>query len=156
REALKAWQEVQRFASACGLSLNDEKCGAVCIGGTLPAGLPATPPTWLLLTLDGEGRWTVNEPAVEAHLKLGRGQMEATTAVLARIELYNSAIRYLQQAFAVSAPLGAAHQQSVRDAMMRVHYALFEGGRSVVDEVRQTIRERYLGPTSTTTLPEAW
>jgi hypothetical protein len=32
-DAIKAWEAVQSFCAACGLTLNLEKCGTVCVGG---------------------------------------------------------------------------------------------------------------------------
>jgi hypothetical protein len=164
-EALKAWQAVERFCAACGLSVNREKCGAVCIGGGLPFGLPTAQPSWLLLSLDAHGRWGVDEGQFAAFLEQVRGEFQQTTSIIARVELYNTAVRYLNQALALQVPLGSAHRQSVRDALLRLHYAFFhagtqgggtQGAMSVVDGLRGAIRERHLGSGSATRVPEAW
>ena len=155
-EAVKAWQAAQRFCAACGLTLNEEKCGAVCIGGILSSALPPGRPRWLLLALDDEGRWTVDPDAFAVYLTQTRQRIEQAPSILARVEIYNSAIRYLQQSFAIKAALDDAHRQSIRDAMMRVHYAFFANDRSIIDATRDLIRERYLSPASPTHLPEAW
>jgi hypothetical protein len=164
-EALKAWQAVERFCAACGLSVNQEKCGAVCIGDALPSGLPAAPPSWLLLALDAQGRWGVNEEAFATYLEQVRQELRETSSIISRIERYNAAVRYLKQAFALKVPLGASHRASVRDALMRLHYTFFDapmsgahvpGAVSIVDAVRAAIRERYLGAGAATQVPEAW
>src|SRR5262249_27421441 len=59
-EAVKAWNAARAFCEGFALALNDEKCGAVCIGGESPAALPSTPPRWQLLALDRDGDWRVD------------------------------------------------------------------------------------------------
>jgi hypothetical protein len=79
-EAQNAWQAVQAFCADCGLVLNVEKCGAVCVHGERPAGLPAGPFSWLLLNLDEQGDWYVNTGAFESYLAQAREQVRLGVA----------------------------------------------------------------------------
>jgi hypothetical protein len=155
-EAAKAWEALQQFCAACGLTLNLEKCGAVCIGGERPAGLPAAQPGWLLLSLDNQGWWDVNEAALDAYLEQARQQVTQAPSFIARVQAYNALIKYLVIAMGLRIPLGEHHRQSIRRVMQRLHHAFLGEGQGMVETLRQIIRERFLGKESLTAVPEAW
>ena len=155
-EAIKAWQAVQAFCDACGLALNQEKCGAVCIGGERPAALPASQPKWLMLALDERGEWIVHPAAFEDYLAQARQQVAQAGSLLAQIEAYNGHLRYLVKTLGLRLLLGDAHRQSANQAMLRVHHALFAEQQGIIATLRQAIQERFLDHASSTHIPEAW
>jgi hypothetical protein len=155
-EAVKAWEAVHAFCAACGLALNEEKCGAVCIGGALAPALPAAPPCWLLLELNERGEWEVYAAGFEALLGQAREQIAAANSILAKVDLYNAHLAHLERALALTAALGPEHRRSVRAAIQRFQHELFGSQRGIGDELRRAIRERFTGTASHTQLPEAW
>ncbi|HEU5345713.1 MAG TPA: reverse transcriptase domain-containing protein [Ktedonobacterales bacterium] len=162
-EAVKAWEAVRSFCAACGLTLNPEKCGAVCVGdGALPPELPQGAPRWLLLTLDAEGQWTADTEGLEGELERARQQIAQAPSILERIRQYNAALARLEQSLAVAAPMGEAHRESVRDAYARCQTTLFGSGSGsgsgddAVATLRAMIRERFVGAEVTADPPEAW
>ncbi len=155
-EVVKAWQAVQRFCAACGLALNLEKCGAVCIGGERPAALPGAQPNWLFLSLDNQGRWDVNASALETYLEQARQQVTQAPSFIARVQTYNTQLRYLVMALGLRIPLGEQHRSSIRQVMLRLHRAFWGEGQGMVEALRQIIQERYIGQDSSIAIPEAW
>lgn len=155
-EAVRGWEAVQTFCRACGLAINGGKCGALCIGGDLPPELPTNPPRWMLLALDQAGQWRVDASAFEAYLEQTRQQVARATSIIARIQVYNAGAAYLEQALALTIPLGEAHRQSVSQAIARWHYAFFDENQGIVDALRGAMRERFTGAATAAALPEAW
>ncbi len=164
-ELSKAVRAAREFLAACGLELNAEKCGYVVIGGADAAGDVADPaladlaarnPSWMMLTLDGVGEWRVNPTAFETYLARARRDLLAEPTLLPRVARYNANITYLQAALSIKSPLGDTHRRSVCEALARFHYDFFGEGRSIVDEMRGLIAERYLEARTAITLPEAW
>jgi Reverse transcriptase (RNA-dependent DNA polymerase) len=155
-EMFRAWQAARTFCEAFGLVLNEEKCGSICIGGKRLLTLPDAQPSWLLLTLDGQGQWNVNWSAFETYLEGARRQVAHTTSLVALIEIYNTHLKYLVKALAMRVDLGSAHRGGISTAMERFSQTFFGDGQGVVERVRQVIRERFLDGTSATHIPEAW
>lgn len=155
-EMFRAWQASQRFCEAFGIVLNEEKCGSICIGGQRLLTLPDAQPSWLLLTLDGQGQWNVNWSAFETYLEGARQQVRQTIPLVSQIEIYNAHLKYLVKALAMRVDLGSAHRRGISAAMERFSDACFGNGQSVVETVRRIIRERFLSETSATHVPEAW
>ena len=154
--AVKAWQAVQSFCEACGLSMNLEKCGAACIGGTRPSALPSRQPGWLLLTLDNKGEWGVDEAAFVAYVEEARQQITQASSLISRVELYNAQLAYLAKSFALRVALGDVHRRSVNSALIQFHDALFGDRQSIVESLCRTIQDRFLEAASAVHLPEAW
>jgi len=162
-ELVKAVQAARVFIAACGLELNQEKLGYVAIGGDASAAvdpaltdLAVRTPTWMMLSLDSTGAWRVNPAAFDSYLARVRRDLMAEPTLLPRVARYNASLTYLQTALVLKAPLGTIHRRSVGEAMARFHYSFFGEGRSIVDDVRQMIRDRYLEARTALTLPEAW
>ncbi len=156
-EIVKAWQAFQQFCGACGLALNLDKCGSVCIGGERPAALPAAQPNWLFLSLDEQGHWDVNTAALDTYLEQARQQVEQAPSLIARTQTYNAQLRYLVLALGLRIPLDEQHRRSIRQVMQRVHQAFWGEGHGMLDRLRQIIQERYIGQDATiVALPEAW
>ncbi|HEU0026391.1 MAG TPA: reverse transcriptase domain-containing protein [Ktedonobacterales bacterium] len=154
--AVAAWDAVQAFCAGCGLHINDEKSGAICIGGELPPGLPATSVRWQLLTLTDQGQWVVDELAFERFLDQTRRQLAMTSSVIAQARQYNEGLTYLEHAIGLSLRLGPEHRRSVNDAMRRYHRSLFGDAQGIADLLRRAIHERFLRTSASAQLPEAW
>ena len=156
-EAVKAWEAVRSFCAACGLDLNMEKCGTVCVGGgALPLELPQRAPRWLLLTPDAQGHWEADAAGLEVELERARRQIAHAPSILERVRQYNATLAHLEQSLAIAAPLGEAHRESVRAAYARGQNTLFGSGTDAVATLRGMIRERFVGNGVTAELPEAW
>ena len=160
-EAVKAWEAVRSFCAACGLTLNLEKCGTVCVGGgVLPPELPQRAPRWLLLTLDAQGRWEADAAGLEVELERARRQIAHAPSILEKVRRYNATLNHLEQSLAIAAPLGEAHRESVRAVSARCQTTLFGSGTDTatdaVSALREMIRERFVGSGVTAELPEAW
>jgi hypothetical protein len=85
-DALAGWKAVEEFCAACGLEINRDKSGAVCLGGTLPAGLPKDLPRWGMLELDEHGNWHVHEATFQAHRAQTRERVEAAPSLFAQVQ----------------------------------------------------------------------
>jgi len=156
-EAVKGWEAVRSFCAACGLTLNMEKCGSVCVGaGALPPELPQRAPRWLLLTLDAQGRWEADAAGLEIELERARRQIARAPSILERVRLYNATLTHLEQSLAIAAPLGEAHRESVRAAYGLCQSTLFGSGADAIGTLRGMIRERFVGNGVTAELPETW
>jgi hypothetical protein len=154
-EAVDAWNATRAFCDGFKLALNDEKCGAVSIGATVPASLPSTLPRWQLLALDGAGNWTVDEEAFQRFLTQTRQEWEAASSVIAKIDVYNAGVRFLQRGLALRISLGTAHRKSVALAVRRFHYSLAASGMDIVQSIREAIRTRFMN-NAQARLPEGW
>lgn len=158
-EAVKAWEAVRSFCAACGLTINMEKCGTVCVGGgasLLPSELPQRAPRWLLLTLDAQGNWAADVASLEVELERARRQIAHAPSLLERVRLFNTTLAHLEQSLAIAAPLGVAHRESVRATYARCQNTLFGSATDAVAELRGMIREHFVGNGVTAELPEAW
>lgn len=156
-EAVKAWEAVRSFCAACGLTLNMEKCGAVCIGtGALPPELPQRAPRWLLLTLDAQGHWETDAAGLEVEMERARRQIAHAPSILERVRQYNATLAHLEQSLALAAPLGEAHRESVRAAYARCQSTLFDSGTDATAALHGMVRERFMDTGVTAELPEAW
>jgi hypothetical protein len=156
-EAVKAWEAVRTFCAACGLTLNMEKCGTVCVGsGAVPSELPQRAPRRLLLTLDAQGHWEADAADLEVELERARRQIAHAPSILQRVRQYNATLAHLEQVLAIAAPLGEAHRESVRAAYAHCQNTLFGSDTDAVAGLRAMIRERFVGNGVTAELPEAW
>ena len=155
-EIFSAWQAARTFCAAFGLALNEEKCGSICIGGRRLLALTDRQPGWLLLTLDGQGRWNINWSAFETYLEGARQQVGHATSLLSLIDTYNAHLRYLVKALAMRADLGSAHRRGIAAAMERFSRAFFGDGQGIDQAVRRVLHERFIQEASDTSLPEAW
>lgn len=155
-EMLKAWQALQTFCENCGLTLNQAKCGSVCIGGENSAALPSGQPSWLLITLNSEGQWQVNASAFQEYLEQARQEARLKQSLLSQVEVYNTYLRYLLRALFITTPLGDAHRQSIAAAMQQFQQAFVDEEHGMLETLRASIQQRFLGDASLTSLPEAW
>ncbi len=155
-EAIKAWQAAQEFCQRIGLTINPEKCGAVCIGGTLPAQLPTSQPEWLLVKLNQDGSWQIDMEAFATYLQQARQQVLPSSSLLTQIEVYNLHMKHLIRALAMESDLGETHRRSIGVAAAQFHQAFFGEGQGMVEALRQAIQKRFLDNDTAMALPEAW
>jgi hypothetical protein len=154
--AVAAWRRVEEFCTACGLKINHAKCGAICLGGRLPDGLPAGRPRWGMVELDEEGRWQVHQPTFDAHREQTRERVASAWSVLTKVQLYNANIKFLTAALALPAPLDDVHRAAALQAVRQFHQDFFGAGRSLVAGLDEMIRERFLSGAAAVEIPDAW
>ncbi len=153
-EALAGWQAVEEFCAACGLEVNRAKSGTVCLGGTLPAGLPRERPRWGMLELDDKGEWHVHDATFRDHLAQTRERVNAAPSVFAKVQQYNANARYLLNALALSIDLGEAHRRSTWQAVRTFHGSFFGESEGVVAGLGGQARERFGADVAG--IPDAW
>ena len=152
-----AWKAVVEFCAACGLRVNEEKSGAVCLGGPPADGLPRGRPRWGMLELDERGEWQVHEDTFATHLKQTRERVNAAPSILSRVQLYNANLKYLLESLTMGADLGESHRESAERAIGRFHHHFFSPDKGIVGGICEAIRTRFdsngrgLGD-----IPEAW
>jgi hypothetical protein len=155
--AAESWKRIEEFCVACGLAINNNKAGAVCIGGPSAEGLPAGRPRWGMLELDEKGDWAVHAPTFAAHLEQSRQRLTAAGSLLSQVQVYNANVKHLVSSLALGVALGDAHRASVGQAIREYHDAFFGPGHGIVAGLATAIRERFLGDTGPTRdIPEGW
>jgi hypothetical protein len=117
--AVAARQHVTAFFQTCGLTLNDDKFGVVCIGGELPAAAAGPLPRWGMLTLDQQGEWSVHEASFQQHLAQSRDSVMAAEAVLSKVDIINADLTHLARGVALGADLGDNHRAEANAALVR-------------------------------------
>src|SRR5262249_10250168 len=155
--ALAGWKAVEEFCAACGLKINREKSGAVCLGGSQPAELPPGRPRWGVLELNEGGAWGVHRETFEAHREQSRARVAAAGSVLSRVQLYNANVKYLLGALSLGAALGDGHREAVGRAVREYHHAFFGPDEGILVGLCAAIRERFrpeMGDAAG--IPEAW
>lgn len=142
-EAVAGWNAVREFVADCGLSINEDKCGAITIGGESVDELPEQPPRWSMLELNSDGDWQIHERTFETLLLDARREVDARHAILARVRSYNEHLRFLVTALGLAMDLGDVHRQSAAVSLSQFENTFFGDNKSVFDGLRDSIRERY-------------
>jgi hypothetical protein len=153
--ALDAWQAIHEFCQRTGLVVNEQKSGAVSIGGNLPAGLPNRLPTWKFLQLRPNGEWQVDQVALNEHLTITREEVRRAPSVIAAVEVYNQRVRELIDSLALNYALGQPHRYSADEAIAQFHHQ-FANGRSITTYLAEMIRAHLPEAGEANELPEAW
>jgi hypothetical protein len=153
-EALAGWRAVEEFCDACGLQVNRAKSGAVCLGGTLPAGLPSERPRWGMLELDEKGDWHVHSQTFQDHLSQTRERENAAASIFAKVQQYNANVRFLLNALALSVDLGEVHRHSTWQAIQTFHGSFFGPSQGIVAGLGEQIRARFQADVSD--IPDGW
>jgi hypothetical protein len=153
-EARAGWDRIEEFCAACGLRINETKCGATCIGGELPSALSAQRPRWGMLELDENGQWQVHEETFQAHQTQARDRVNAATSVFSRAQLYNANATFLLASLSLGTALGDAHRRAAGDAVRRFHRDFFSPGRGIVSGLSDDVSTRF--QPEATDIPEAW
>ncbi len=155
--AVAGWDRVHAFCTACGLTVNVEKSGAVCLGGALPAQLPQQLPRWGLLELNPKGEWQVQAEAFQAHLEQTRLRVTGARSILSSVQQYNANSRYLFNMLSMGARLGESHRQSVAQAVRDFHANFFGDGQSITAGLSARIRNKFLSDTGNAlAISESW
>jgi hypothetical protein len=94
--------------------------------------------------------------AFTSYAQQAREEIEQVPSLLSRIERYNNHLQYLIKALALQLPLGERHRNSVNAALQGFHQTLFGTQQGMVETLRQSIRERFLGQSFSMHIPEAW
>jgi hypothetical protein len=153
--ARMALQAIDQFCAECGLQVNREKSGAVCIGGPHPEELPPALPRWGMLELNEAGEWGVHPEAFQAHLEQARTRVSGAARLLSKVQVYTANSRYLSASLSLGAPLGEAHREATTAAVRAFHQEFFGPDEGIVAGLCAALRERFaLG--SDTPIPEAW
>jgi hypothetical protein len=141
--ARAVWREVQAFCRACGLTINEEKSGAVCLGATSARveGLPAERPRWGLLRLGEDQTWEVDELPFQQLEETLRREAAASRSVLSFAARYNDYLRYILGQLAPSVVLGGNHLRRVGRRLNRMHEELFGPGHGLVAEVDRRLKD---------------
>lgn len=151
-----AWNAVRTFINACGLHINNDKCGTLALGSDGVVDLPSASPRWGLLELNPEGQWQVHEPTFKSFLEDTRRSVSAKHAVLSKVTLYNGHLRYLTSALGLALDLGATHRRSINQTLHQFDADFFGPGNGIVGWLQREIQHRYLQGTQITSLPESW
>ncbi len=154
---LAAWKAVVEFCAACGLRVNEEKSGTVCLGGPPADGLPRGRPRWGMLELDERGEWQLHEETFSAHFKQARERVNAAPSILSRVQLYNANLKYLLESLTLGADLGEQHRDSAERAVARFHHHFFGPDKGIVAGICEAIRTRFEpGGRGLGDIPEGW
>ena len=154
-DATDAWNALQDFCAVACLTLNEDKTGAVCIGGTTPDALPQNPAQWLMLMLDDTGAWRVNEDVFLDHLERTRTLVNRERTLIEKIEQYNAGLEFLKSSVIIHRPMGDKHWADVQNTLDTFHYRFFAGGTSIIDGIRDDLAGRYMDGDAAR-IPEGW
>lgn len=152
-EAEKAWQAVQTFCRACGLQVNAEKSGSICLHGERPASLPEGNLVWGLIQLDDQGRWGVHWPTWEKHLAQAEDHFQHAPTLFSKLDYYNQSVHFLIRGLALEVPLDENHRREARQAAAKFHRCFLEKG--ILATLREEILARF-PDLSLERLPESW
>jgi hypothetical protein len=87
-----AWAEMEKYASLVGISFNAKKTGSVCVGGELEPSLPRGVVSWGFLVFDQQGRFAINQEAVDLHILELKRQLEKPKSVFGYVNALNKVI----------------------------------------------------------------
>ncbi len=154
REVAAALDATQSFLADIGLSLNDDKSGAVTIGGDKMAELPLSNPRWGVLELTGDGQSQTSEEAFRIYLGDSRKEVDARHAILAKVLAYNDQLKHLVWGLGLAMDLGDRHRESANKALQTFENDFFDNGESIFDGLKSLIEERHQGELQE--VPLAW
>ncbi|QJX00407.1 reverse transcriptase domain-containing protein [Frigoriglobus tundricola] len=134
---------IHNFCSATGLAVNEDKSGAVRVGGAgAPLdGLPPGGPRWGLLRLQSSGEWAIDEPALARLEAITRDELAACPSVLALVAQYNGYLGYIIRQLALPVTLLGDHLRRVGQRLQKTHDELFGPGHGLVEEVGRRLRD---------------
>ncbi len=144
QKAQQGWEQIQSFCSSCGLEINSEKSGAVCIGDTKADSLPEGLPHWGLLQLNEEGEWKVDETQVNTLQESIRQEVSAAPTVLGKVACYNENIAFINKNLGLSAPLGMERLEEAARSLARFHNHLFDDNCGMVEELGHLLEKFFL------------
>jgi len=153
-QCAKAWETMTSFADTVGLEFNQEKTGAICIGGPLNPRFPVGEIRWGLLKLDYSGRFIIDQALVDTHIKDLQHQLAACESIFSWVYTYNTYLRYLLRKFAAPTRcFGVRHLMETEKTLQRIHAEIFpEHNGSVISYLASVISHRF----SITNIPTGW
>ena len=150
---VKAWETIDEFARTMGLSMNEEKTGAVQVADKsvrpgVSKSLPQGKVQWGFLIMDKSGIWNINDEEVDQHIEELRRQLKACKSVFAIVQAWNV---YVSRFFAnnFGRPqncLGQRHIDMVITTFDKIQQRLFSeafGSSSLIDYLKQLIGQRF-------------
>ncbi|KAL9006278.1 MAG: hypothetical protein Q9188_000935 [Gyalolechia gomerana] len=150
---VKAWETIGEFSRVMGLSMNEEKTGAVQVTqgsvlSELSKSLPKGKVQWGFLRLDPSGTWIINDEEVDQHIEELRRQLKACKSVMATVQAWNVYVsRFLANNFGRPQNcLGQRHIDMVITTFDKIQQRLFKdafGSSSLVDYLKKTIAEKF-------------
>ncbi|KAI4126890.1 MAG: hypothetical protein LQ338_003504 [Usnochroma carphineum] len=150
---VKAWETIGEFAKTMGLSINEEKTGAVQVteGVSTPEvskSLPKGKVQWGFLMMDPSGEWVINDQEVDQQVEELRRLLKASRSVFATVQVWNVYVsRFL--ADNLGRPqrcLGQRHLDMVITNFNKIQQRLFSdafGSSSLIEYLKRTIEERF-------------
>lgn len=85
-----AWKEMNTYADLVGITFNKKKTGGVCVGSELEPTLPKGTVGWGFLIFDAaQGRFVVDQDAVNTHIAELRRQLAAARSVFGYVNALN-------------------------------------------------------------------
>jgi hypothetical protein len=154
RDVVAALNAAKSFLADIGLSLNDDKSGAVTIGGDKHADLPLPNPRWGVLELSDSGQWLTNEDAFQTYREDSRKEVDARHAILAKVLVYNDQLKHLVWGLGLAMDLGDQHRESANSALQTFENDFFGSGESIFDGLKSLIEQRHRGELQD--VPLAW
>lgn len=150
---IKAWETIKEFSKIVGLSVNDEKTGAVQVNQgsstrKISSSLPKGKVQWGFLSMDPSGTWIINDEEVNQHIEELRRQLKACKSVMATVQAWNVYVsKFLANNFGrPQRCLGQRHIDLVITTFHTIQQRLFVdafSSNSLVDYLKKTIEKRF-------------
>ncbi|KAF4571194.1 hypothetical protein EYR36_008523 [Pleurotus pulmonarius] len=142
-----AWAEMSAFASVAGLKFNEDKTGAIRVGGELSAKFPRGDVRWGFLKFDVEqARFAIDQEGVTPHIIEFRRQLDATKSVFGWVNVFNRYMAFFRRNFGGRPPacFGQPLINDIIDTFARIQRELFPnhvGG--AIGYLRSLIKTRF-------------
>ncbi|MEO1617407.1 MAG: reverse transcriptase domain-containing protein [Planctomycetota bacterium] len=151
---LTAYETVVAFLADLGLSLNQDKSGAVTVGGDTPAGLPDSRPRWGVLELTETGQWQTSMAGFQSYLEVSQKEVRSRRAILAKVRAYNDQLRHLVWGIGLAMDLGDRHRESANATLQTFENEFYGSGVSIFDGLKSELQQRNMGEQAE--IPLAW
>ncbi|EJD41250.1 hypothetical protein AURDEDRAFT_68980 [Auricularia subglabra TFB-10046 SS5] len=141
-----AWEAINTYTALCGLTLNANKTGAVCVGSSLDPALPRGPVGWGLIRLDADlGRFVVDQKGVDSHIAELKRQLANTKSIFGFVNSLNKYLDWMGRNFGQPARcFGAAHADDVAATFSRVFREVFADSEgSVALHLQRMLEQRF-------------
>ena len=133
QKVVDAWKTMKNFSAVMGLTLSEDKSGAVQIltskkpakvAGSLPQGQIK----WGFLKMDPTGAWVIDNEQINEHIEELRLQLQQCKSVFAWVQAWNVYVtKFFSTNFGAPAQcLGRKHVDMVIETFSRIQRTLFE------------------------------